>query len=74
MRIRNRAGSMRRGVSDLERTDDAAQNTQSGSGRPGAGPGGYCECPSCGIQVEHQRGTPCFYMKCPKWGEERRRV
>jgi len=36
--------------------------------RSGAGPGGYCVCPSCGEKVLHQQGTPCFNLKCPKCG------
>jgi len=34
----------------------------------GAGPGGNCVCPSCGATVAHQRGTPCYQLKCPKCG------
>lgn len=36
--------------------------------RPGAGPGGYCVCPSCGAKVPHQVGTPCYNISCPKCG------
>lgn len=32
----------------------------------GQGPGGYCVCPKCGYQIEHQRGIPCSSLKCPK--------
>ncbi|MBN1135537.1 MAG: hypothetical protein JXM73_03085 [Anaerolineae bacterium] len=42
-----------------------------GPGRMGgkaAGPGGYCVCPSCGHQVQHQVGQPCYDIKCPKCG------
>lgn len=39
-----------------------------GGNRPGAGPSGYCACPSCGAKVEHQRGVPCYQMRCPKCG------
>jgi len=43
-----------------------------GRGRMGgpyaAGPGGKCECPSCGHTVNHQAGTPCTSMECPKCG------
>ncbi len=35
-------------------------------GGAGLGPGGTCVCPNCGKEVKHQRGTPCFKMKCPK--------
>jgi hypothetical protein len=34
----------------------------------GAGPGGECVCTSCGHTVPHQRGVPCYQMKCPKCG------
>ncbi len=33
-----------------------------------AGPGGYCVCPACGEKTAHQRGIPCYEMKCPKCG------
>jgi hypothetical protein len=34
----------------------------------GAGPGGECVCPECGAKSAHQRGVPCFDVKCPKCG------
>ncbi len=47
-------------------------STGSGRGRMGgpyaAGPGGKCECPSCGNTVTHQAGVPCTSMECPKCG------
>jgi len=39
-----------------------------GGNRPGAGPGGYCICPSCGEKVPHQAGSPCYNLTCPKCG------
>jgi len=43
-----------------------------GRGRMGgpfaAGPGGECVCIKCGHAVPHQRGVPCYQMKCPKCG------
>ena len=39
-----------------------------GGNRPGAGPGGNCVCPSCGAEVAHQQGVPCYSMSCPKCG------
>jgi len=36
--------------------------------RGGAGPGGFCICPACGIKVAHQAGVPCTSMTCPKCG------
>ncbi|HDH45077.1 MAG TPA: hypothetical protein ENG66_06790 [Thermococcus sp.] len=34
----------------------------------GLGPGGVCVCPNCGYTVPHQRGIPCYQMRCPKCG------
>lgn len=31
----------------------------------GLGGGGMCVCTSCGSTVNHQRGVPCYEMKCP---------
>jgi len=31
----------------------------------GKGPTGYCECPECGYKIKHEKGTPCFTLKCP---------
>jgi len=39
-----------------------------GANRPGAGPGGFCICPSCGTKVPHQAGVPCNSVNCPKCG------
>ena len=42
-----------------------------GRGRMGGfalGPGGDCVCTSCGHAAPHQRGVPCYQMKCPKCG------
>jgi hypothetical protein len=36
--------------------------------RAGSGPGGSCVCPSCGTQVPHQQGVPCYKVKCPNCG------
>ncbi len=41
-----------------------------GGNRPGAGPSGYCVCPSCGAKVAHTRGVPCYQQKCPKCGSQ----
>jgi ferredoxin len=32
----------------------------------GLGLGGYCVCPNCGHKVPHQRGIPCYEIRCPK--------
>ncbi len=34
----------------------------------GLGPSGFCVCPQCGKKVPHQRGVPCYTMKCEKCG------
>jgi len=34
----------------------------------GLGPAGECVCTSCGHTVPHQRGVPCYQIKCPKCG------
>jgi predicted Fe-Mo cluster-binding NifX family protein len=39
-----------------------------GGTRPGAGPSGYCLCPSCGEKVVHQAGVPCNTLNCPQCG------
>jgi hypothetical protein len=39
-----------------------------GGSRSGAGPGGYCVCPSCKERVVHQAGVPCYSVNCPKCG------
>lgn len=42
-----------------------------GQGRMGGsamGPGGTCVCTKCGHTVVHQRGIPCYQMKCEKCG------
>jgi len=35
----------------------------------GAGTGGECVCAACGKRVPHQRGVPCYEVKCPKCGQ-----
>ncbi len=49
------------------------KQTNQGLGRnrgtsPGAGPGGYCVCPSCGYSAPHTTGVPCYLTKCPSCG------
>ena len=39
-----------------------------GGNQPGAGPAGFCMCPSCGEKVPHTIGSPCYQMACPKCG------
>ena len=37
-------------------------------GGTGRGPGGECACPRCGKKVPHERGLPCYEVRCPKCG------
>ncbi len=36
----------------------------------GLGPGSFCICtnPDCRAKVPHQRGVPCYSLKCEKCG------
>jgi uncharacterized protein len=36
--------------------------------RSGSGPSGICICPSCGEQITHKQGIPCFNETCLKCG------
>lgn len=40
-----------------------------GLGSPrGQNKSGICLCPSCGKNMPHERGNPCFEIKCPECG------
>ncbi|HUW96425.1 MAG TPA: ChaB family protein [Anaerolineae bacterium] len=39
-----------------------------GGPRQGVGGASTCVCPKCGTEKEHDRGTPCAQIKCPKCG------
>ncbi len=45
-----------------------------GGNRPGAGPNGECVCPACGTKAPHQRGVPCYDIKCPNCGAKMTRA
>ncbi len=51
----------------------ASRGKAMGGGR-GLGPGGECVCPKCGERQPHERGNPCFDMKCPKCGSSMTRA
>ncbi|MGB9678512.1 MAG: 4Fe-4S binding protein [Thermoanaerobacteraceae bacterium] len=34
----------------------------------GFGPDGVCICEKCGTEVPHQRGVPCYNLRCPVCG------
>lgn len=38
-------------------------------GGQGVGQGGECICPGCGQRQAHERGKPCYGIKCPKCGK-----
>ena len=59
----------RKGKAEDKETERNSDSQRKGRGRMGGnslGPGGYCVCPSCGEEIEHQRGTPCYQISCPK--------
>jgi hypothetical protein len=37
-------------------------------GEDALGIGGTCYCPGCNYEASHQRGLPCYQMKCPECG------
>lgn len=39
-----------------------------GGVQAGAGPGGSCVCPSCGVVAPHRTGVPCYDISCAKCG------
>jgi electron transport complex protein RnfB len=47
--------------------DPSGRGRGMGGGR-GLGPEGNCVCPDCGHKIPHERGVPCFEVKCPKCG------
>jgi hypothetical protein len=59
---------MPRGDGTGPRGDSSPRGGRMGGTRPGAGAGGNCVCPGCGAKVPHQRGVPCYNIKCPKCG------
>jgi len=40
----------------------------------GLGPGGFCQCPACGIKVPHEQGIPCVQIRCPRCSQIMERV
>jgi predicted Zn-ribbon and HTH transcriptional regulator len=55
----------------IEIIDNARGEGQGvGGSRQGDGGAVKCVCPDCGYETEHNRGTPCNQMKCPKCGSK----
>ncbi|MFZ5449906.1 MAG: NifB/NifX family molybdenum-iron cluster-binding protein [Thermodesulfobacteriota bacterium] len=40
----------------------------------GLGPGGFCQCPACGIRIPHEQGIPCVQVRCPLCSQIMERV
>lgn len=59
---------------EMKAQDRLGRNQDGDPQRMGLGPGGGCKCPACGATVEHETGTPCYEMECPKCGEKMVRV
>ena len=39
---------------------------QNQQGNPNSADNSTCTCPSCGHQIDHERGVPCSKGSCPK--------
>jgi predicted Fe-Mo cluster-binding NifX family protein len=42
--------------------------------KTGLGPGGFCQCPACGLKVLHEPGIPCMQVRCHRCGQIMERV
>jgi predicted Fe-Mo cluster-binding NifX family protein len=40
----------------------------------GWGPGGFCQCPACGMKLPHEQGIPCVQVSCPRCSQMMERV
>jgi predicted Fe-Mo cluster-binding NifX family protein len=40
----------------------------------GLGPGGFCLCPVCSLNVPHEQGIPCIQVRCPRCGQPMERT
>ena len=49
--------------------DSSGRGRGMGGGLKAQGPGGHCVCPACGYKIPHERGAPCFELRCEKCGE-----
>jgi len=58
------------GEEDMKFENSFARGDGKGQGGPSQGDGGssVCVCPSCSFQKEHDKGTPCSEVSCPKCG------
>jgi len=52
----------------IERRGGFMQNRGRMGGNAAAGPFGECVCTKCKHRIPHQRGVPCYQMKCPECG------
>ena len=62
-----RGTAARRGSRAFAPEDGEGRGRLQGN-KAGAGPAGNCVCSSCGIEVKHSVGVPCYDRKCPKCG------
>jgi len=56
------------GVGGMGRGRGLGMGGRGMGGGQAKGPNGYCVCPNCSAKVPHQRGVPCFQVKCPQCG------
>ncbi len=60
-------GDVGRGAGMGSRSQGSGGRGRMGGAQAG-GPGGYCTCPQCGHEEQHDRGAPCKDKRCPKCG------
>ena len=68
--------SFKNSIGAFNKEPSTSRGLSQGSGRGrqpggfGLGPSGFCVCPKCGEKTPHQRGIPCYQIKCPKCGTQ----